>query len=264
MKNNYEKEKKLMLKKDKINWLEKKYKRIKINFIKHGNIKNYLVNKLYKKIYKYDNENNYEMNLKKNSKMSVNLEENFVYFPLHLQPEMTTSIMGGVYCDQLLAIERLSQKIPKGWKIYIKENPKQTSYMRGTFFFERLKLIKNAVLISSRYNTYELIDKSKFVATITGTAGWEAISGGKNVLVFGKAWYKNLPGVFTYNDQINIYDIVNNVIEHEKLEFELSKLMKKMGDGIIDQEYLTNSKNFSIDENNKNLKLFFSFILNNQ
>ena len=63
--------------------------------------------------------------------------------------------------------------------------------MRGKYFFDRLKLIKNAVLVDSSYNTYDLISKSKFVATITGTAGWEAISGGENVLIFGLAWYKN-------------------------------------------------------------------------
>ena len=261
MEKNYEKEKKVGLKKDKINWIDKRYKRLKINIVKYSGLKDYIYKKLYKKFIKYADNNTYKINCKKNSTNSLNLDEKFVYFPLHLQPEMTTSIMGGHYCDQLLAIERLAQKIPSGWKIYIKENPKQTSYMRGKYFFDRLKLIKNAVLVDSSYNTYDLISKSKFVATITGTAGWEAISGGKNVLIFGLAWYKKLPGVFQYNDKIDVSNIFNNKINHEQLENELEKLMKKMGDGVIDQEYIKIKTNFNLEENKITLNSFFKFAL---
>ena len=41
----------------------------------------------------------------------------YVYFPLHVQPEMTTDTLGGIYEDQLLALERLDRILPDDWCI---------------------------------------------------------------------------------------------------------------------------------------------------
>ena len=87
------------------------------------------------------------------------------------------------------------------------------------------------------------------------------IKGGKNVLIFGLAWYKKLPGVFQYNDKIDVSNIFNNKINHEQLENELEKLMKKMGDGVIDQEYIKIKTNFNLEENKITLNSFFKFAL---
>lgn len=43
------KEKKVGLKKDKINWIDKRYKRLKINIVKYSGLKDYIYKKLYKK-----------------------------------------------------------------------------------------------------------------------------------------------------------------------------------------------------------------------
>ena len=65
----------------------------------------------------------------------------YIYFPLHLQPEMSTDIFGGRYADQILAIEELARKLPEGMAIYVKENPKQSTYMRDPSFYKRLLAI---------------------------------------------------------------------------------------------------------------------------
>ena len=115
----------------------------------------------------YDNE--LEISISKDCEHNAN----FVYFPLHLQPELTTSINGGRYVDQILALESLSEIIPPGWLIYAKENPKQHYFMRGKWFFKRLNAIPNLRLLPSDYDSVKLIETSRFVATVSGTAGWE-------------------------------------------------------------------------------------------
>ncbi len=143
--------------------------------------------------------------------------QKYVYFALHLQPEMTTDTLGGRYYDQCLAIENLSRMLPAGWKIVVKENPKQTYYMRSIWFFRRLSSIPNVVLVSRDVDTYALIERSQFVATITGTVGWEAITGGKPALVFGYAWYRNFPGVTSYREGITVEEVMGQNIDHQQI-----------------------------------------------
>ena len=156
---------------------------------------------------------------------------------MQLQPELTTSALGGIYVDQLLALEQLSSILPDGWKIYAKENPKQTPRQRGKFFFKRLNAIPNVEYLSSKINTHYLIEHSQLVSVVTGTAGWEAISGGKPVLVFGKAWYASLPGVYKYCDDIDIKKISSTSINHNDLEIKLNKLLNNAYEGVVNPEY---------------------------
>lgn len=203
-------------------------------------IKRQLAKNIYKKMYK----NNFNDKIYK--------DEKFVYFPLHLQPEATTDTLGGRYYDQVLAIEKLRKILPEGWMIYIKENPKQTYYMRDQTFFDRVKNIKGIRLLGKNVDTYELMQKCQFVATITGTAGWEAISGGKNALVFGYAWYRYLPGVSIYNENISLDDILNRKINHSELEIK-AYYLKNTAYKFVTEDYYTQIMQVCNNTNSKNL-----------
>jgi len=189
------------------------------------------------------------------------LAAKFVYFPLQLQPELTTSILGGKYVDQLLAIEQLSQLIPAGWRIYAKENPKQSARQRGELFYRRLKKIKNLDYISPDFDTYTLIERSQFVSVVTGTAGWEAISGGKNVLIFGKAWYRKLPGVFEYSPSFDLKTLIDYKIDHTLLEKAYTKLLRKSFPGIVDPTYVANYPQYSSKENIRHIENYIRTVL---
>ena len=181
----------------------------------------------------------------------IDLNKKYVYFPLHMQPEMTTSVLGKEYCDQMLAIERLAEFIPDDWMIYVKENPKQSYYMRERLFFTRVSMQKKVRFVGREYNTYDLIKNSQFVATIAGTAGWEAISGGKNVLVFGLAWYRKLPGVFEYKDNHSLDDIMDFEIDHEELNNAYNQLISKSYIGVLECGAERNVPDYSSEKNNE-------------
>ncbi len=127
----------------------------------------------------------------------------FVYFPLHFQPERTTCPQGGVYADQILVVETLAAALPEGWQIYVKEHPSQWwlrykeryNSVRYRGYYKRLARIPNVRLVPLSTNSFDLIERSKAVAVITGTAGWESALRGKPPLVFGIPWWGELPGI---------------------------------------------------------------------
>jgi len=189
-----------------------------------------LINSLKRFKLNYDFEKNYKAHVNLNPDLNCK----YVYFPLHLQPEMTTSNWGGIYCDQVLAIEHLSSILPADWNIYVKENPKQGAFQRGALFYQRLKAIPNVIYISKKMDTYNLLQKCQFTATITGTVGWEAITGGKPVVVFGtNTWYQTFPGVHEFSFDLNPDVIAKTPIDHKEVELAYNQLMHKTNKGRI-------------------------------
>lgn len=193
---------------------------------------------------------------KKNAVYEVDMRKKFVYVPMQLQPELTTAILGNEFSDQLLALEKISAMLPDDWYIYAKENPKQGFQQRNEFFYQRLNRIKNCVYLSDTISTYELMENSQFVASITGTACWESVSGSKPALIFGNVWFKNLPGITTYRAGLTLNEIMNNTFTHEELESEYNAVMGKTIPGIVDMKYAQIHKEFSGEENGRLLTEF--------
>jgi hypothetical protein len=202
--------------------------------------------------FRFDTERNYKKELKKIITSEYSLTNKYVYFPLHRAPEKVTSAWAGMYLDQVLAIEKLSKLIPRDWFIYVKEHPGQLGAYRDVLFFERLKLIPNLLFLSTKANTFDLMKNSQFNATIVGTAGWESITRGKNVLTFGwGAWYRGLPGVYEYSEDMNLNDLINTKIDHTLLEEKTGMLWNKCGTGVVRPAIIKFVQNFSITENTR-------------
>src|SRR3989344_4566030 len=129
----------------------------------------------------------------------------FIYVALHNQPECSTSAMGDIFVDQILMIDILSASIPHDWRLYIKESPLQWSGPRthtGRYrgYYEEISKRKNVQFVPVGTSTFELIEKSQAVASVTGSANWEAIVRGKPALAFGYVWYMYCDGVFRVSD----------------------------------------------------------------
>lgn len=193
------------------------------------------------------------------------LSKKFVYFPLHLQPELTTCPLGGATDDQRVAIEMIAKSLPDNIFLYIKENPKQEYFCRNSNYYrEMLKYNKKIVFVSKNLSTYELIDKAIVVATFTGTAGWEALFKKKPVLVFGNCFYDTAPGVFKINSHQDCLSAVQKIINGEFIynENNLKLFLQAVSNVSLgcctDPAYFCQSS-MSIEENND---IFFKFLDN--
>ncbi|KZL05203.1 hypothetical protein [Pseudovibrio sp. Ad26] len=175
--------------------------------------------------------------------------ERFIYFPLHLQPEMTTDALGHEYCDQLLALEELLRKVPEDVYIYVKENPKQSGQMREASFFKRLQALPRVRYLPREVNSFDLIKESLAVATITGTAGWEALQMGKPVITFGSAWYRSLHGSFEWSDTFKFEDVLSFEFDYTKLEAGTVWLSQYLREGIVDPVYSVLKEDYDASDN---------------
>lgn len=139
--------------------------------------------------------------------------QKYVYFPLHKQPEATTSPLGGIYQDQRLAIRLLSQVLPEGWKIYVKEFPLQRESHRCKAIYDELISLGNVDLINRRVDSLELVAGAEFTATVTGTAAWESFFMGKPAVLFGYSILTATKGVFDVKSEVEVRNAIKNICE---------------------------------------------------
>lgn len=168
---------------------------------------------------------------------AVELDRPFVYFPLQLQPEMTTSSLGGRYRDQILAIEQLANLLPDDHLIYVKENPKQTGKMRSALFLTRLERIAQVRIMPSHADSQTLLSHATAVANVSGTVGWEAVCAGKPVLCFGAAWWSEAPGVTRYRPGLSWIEVLDTVSEKPAVESFAGRLQARSHPGNVQRQF---------------------------
>lgn len=122
--------------------------------------------------------------------------KSYVYYPLHYQPECSTCPLGGVFVHQLLVAEMLSAHLPDGVWLYVKEHPQQRSFLRNTQLYRDLAALHNVKLIHRSADSFQLMEHCTAVASITGTAGFEAQFLEKPFLMFGAYINMHAPGTF--------------------------------------------------------------------
>jgi len=169
--------------------------------IKQGTVFKKILQSVFK-IFKQDLKKEY-----RSIQVKPDFNKKFIYAPLHLQPERTTSPQGDIFVDQILMIEILSASLPPNWIIYVKEHPVQWLHRGFNFscaryqgYYKKIAKIKNVKLIPIETDTYVLIKKSQIVATVTGIAAWESVLRLKPAIIFGYAWFRDCHGIFKVND----------------------------------------------------------------
>ena len=150
--------------------------------------------------------------------MPVNREK-YVYYPLHVDPEVSTSFFGKWYVNQLALIENIARSVPCDYKLYVKEHPYNYS-SRPFYFRKEIKRFSNVRLISPHANGFELIKNSSLVLTITGTAGWEAILLERPVLVLGEVHYNIFRGAAKINNIKELPAMIKKMVGLEIDELE--------------------------------------------
>ena len=137
--------------------------------------------------------------------------EKYAYYPLHVNPEVSTSFYGRWYVNQLALIENIARNLPCDYKLYVKEHPYHYS-SRPFNFRQEIKKFPNVRLISPHANVVDIIKDCDLVFTITGTTGWEAIMLQKPIITFGDVYYNLFEEVVKLKNLRELSSIIDKKI----------------------------------------------------
>ena len=141
----------------------------------------------------------------------------FVYLPLHFQPEASTVPMAGAFADQVLLTQLLSAHLPEGVLIYVKEHYKPSSWLcRTKESYEQLLALPNVRLVSMDASTFALREHCRAVATATGSAGFEALFRSKPVFLFGHRYYQYAKGIYCIHSTQDMKEAAQAVFENNE------------------------------------------------
>lgn len=127
--------------------------------------------------------------------------ERYVYFPLQMQPEVTTTLHAPAYIDQVNLVEVVARALPLTHRLYVKDHPVMIG-CRPRSFYERLARVPSVRLIDPRVSSQGLIRDSLLTVSITGTATWEAAAMGKPAVLFAPTLFDRCRGVAVFDQPL--------------------------------------------------------------
>jgi hypothetical protein len=176
---------------------------------------------------------------------SLETKNKIIYFPLHVEPERSISLVSPYHTDQIALISQIAKALPIDCELFVKEHGGMSIYgWRKTSFYKRIMVLSNVRLIHPSLDSVELIKKSSLVISIAGTSAIEAPFYEKPSIIFADTSFSQLP-------------FIHRLREIEKLP----SAIKKMLDVKVDLKYLNGYVDF-IEKNSIEidfLNLYLSF-----
>jgi hypothetical protein len=129
------------------------------------------------------------------NKLQTPLSEDINFlFPLHYRPEASTSVLAPFYENDLETIKNIAFSLPHGAYLYVKEHSGAVGN-RSLSFYKEILTYPNVRLLDIDFPVKESWHLLNGIVTLTSTMGFEASQQGVPVLLLGRVFYENYPGV---------------------------------------------------------------------
>lgn len=129
-------------------------------------------------------------------------DRDFIYYPLHLDPEASTMYLSPNYTDQHAVLEALSKQRPLHQDIIVKENPFMLG-RRPKGYYEFIQSLPGVYIADPAIAGIELVQRCSSVLTLTSTTAWEAMLLGKPSVVLGAFPFLKFDGNIIECDNLN-------------------------------------------------------------
>jgi hypothetical protein len=150
----------------------------------------------------------------KNLEYEIYLNEKFILFTLHQEPERVLLIGAPFYTNQIEIIRQIAKSLPIGFKLYVKEHfSQELREWREISYYKEILEIPNVRLYHPTSNIEELIKKSSLVISISGTSGLEAAFFQKPSIVMADLGYTILPSIQKLDSIENLPNLIRNGLD---------------------------------------------------
>ena len=157
--------------------------------------------------------------LDKNSVHIMDLDEKFIYFPLHQDEEESTLVGAPFFTDQTELIKNIIKSLPVGYKLYVKESPSNAARdWRKISDYKKLLNMPNLVLLHPSVNPDEILKKCSLVISIVGTAALESAYYMKPSIIFGDTPFSNLNSVTKLNNLDELPSLIRTILT-DKIDY---------------------------------------------
>lgn len=142
-------------------------------------------------------------------------QNQFIYFPIHMQPESTIDVWGVFYRDQLALIRQISSAMPADVQLVVKLHPSDPGTYTPTHL-KRLMSIPGVLIGHPGSSTYPFLRRSSAVMGIYGTACLEAALLGKPVIMFGDSPYLHFPNTEAAKPPDKLFEQIARMLRYPK------------------------------------------------
>jgi hypothetical protein len=163
--------------------------------------------------------------------------EQYVLYPLHFEPEMSTMVLAPFHLNQAALIENIAKALPVSHKLYVKEHPLMVG-ARPLSYYRMLSRIPNLRLVDPLISPFDLIKNSSLVVVITGTTGWEALLLRKPVITLGRVFYNSLENVRKAESVNSLPELIKDTMTNYKHDEEqLMRFVTAILEGSFSMRY---------------------------
>jgi len=170
---------------------------------------------------------------------------------MHYQPERTTDPEANYYTQQFLAIKLLSEALPDGYHLYVKDHPRQFIDLmdiskinfRNIKEYESINSLPNTYFLNPSIDSADIINNARIVSSCTGTALWESLKEGIPAISFGFTWH-------------SACDSSPNAGSKDILKEQVNYLLNKSKEDVYDDMY-----DFVMKSSNQFVQTHFGLIM---
>ncbi|NBY56797.1 MAG: hypothetical protein EBQ57_00370 [Actinobacteria bacterium] len=155
----------------------------------------------------------------------------FVYFPLHFQPEASTSAKGRHFVDQREAVALVASTLPVDWMLVVKEHPHQWRrlYPRHRNYWRRIASIPRVRVIHHTFENPIIVQRCEGVVSISHSSiGVESWARGKRVVFLGDSHLREAPGVCCASSAEELRQLWANDAKHLPSETEIFSYLQRV------------------------------------